>query len=131
MLCYTILCCALFTLIMYFGYCSMLLSQSFKWLHSIPLCKYAIVSFKKNYYWLIIFISGIQRSGSIFLLITYHAKLLPLSIMSSRSWQLQMARFHSFFLWLSNIAWAQQGLEELSHIEGQEGRQWGDTPRPR
>ena len=25
-------------------------------------------------------------------------------------------------------AWAQEGLEELSHIEGQEGRQWGDTP---
>ena len=28
-------------------------------------------------------------------------------------------------------AWAQEGLEELSHIEGQEGRQWGDTPRER
>ena len=26
---------------------------------------------------------------------------------------------------------AQEGLEELSHEEGQEGRQWGDTPRPR
>ena len=26
---------------------------------------------------------------------------------------------------------AQEGLEELSHIEGQEGRQWGDTPHPR
>ena len=26
---------------------------------------------------------------------------------------------------------AQEGLEELSHIEGQEGRRWGDTPRPR
>ena len=26
---------------------------------------------------------------------------------------------------------AQEGLEELSHIEGQEGQQWGDTPRPR
>ena len=26
---------------------------------------------------------------------------------------------------------AQDGLEELSHIEGQEGQQWGDTPRPR
>ena len=26
---------------------------------------------------------------------------------------------------------AQEGLEELSHVEGQEGRQWGDTPRPR
>ena len=25
----------------------------------------------------------------------------------------------------------QEGLEELSHIEGQEGRRWGDTPRPR
>ena len=27
-------------------------------------------------------------------------------------------------------AWAQEGLEELSHVEGQEGRRWGDTPRP-
>ena len=26
---------------------------------------------------------------------------------------------------------AQEGLEELSHIEGQERRWWGDTPRPR
>ena len=26
---------------------------------------------------------------------------------------------------------AQEGLEELSHIEGQEGRWWGDTPCPR
>ena len=26
---------------------------------------------------------------------------------------------------------AQEGLEELFHIEGQEGRQWGDTPHPR
>ena len=26
---------------------------------------------------------------------------------------------------------AQEGLEELSHVEGQEGRRWGDTPRPR
>ena len=26
---------------------------------------------------------------------------------------------------------AQEGLEELSHTEGQEGRQWGDSPRPR
>ena len=26
---------------------------------------------------------------------------------------------------------AQEGLEEVSHIEGQEGRRWGDTPRPR
>ena len=25
----------------------------------------------------------------------------------------------------------QEGLEDLSHIEGQEGRQWGDTSRPR
>ena len=25
----------------------------------------------------------------------------------------------------------QEGLEELSHVEGQGGRQWGDTPRPR
>ena len=28
-------------------------------------------------------------------------------------------------------AWVQEGLEELSHVEGQERRQWGDTPRPR
>ena len=28
-------------------------------------------------------------------------------------------------------AWAQEGLEELSHTEGQEGPRWGDTPRPR
>ena len=28
-------------------------------------------------------------------------------------------------------AQAQEGLEELSHIEGQEGRRLGDTPRPR
>ena len=27
--------------------------------------------------------------------------------------------------------WAQEGLEELSHVEGQEGRRWGDTPCPR
>ena len=26
---------------------------------------------------------------------------------------------------------AQEGLEELSYIEGQEGWRWGDTPRPR
>ena len=26
---------------------------------------------------------------------------------------------------------AQEGLEELSHIEGQEGRRWGDTPHPK
>ena len=26
---------------------------------------------------------------------------------------------------------AQEGLEELSHVEGQEGRWWGDTLRPR
>ena len=26
---------------------------------------------------------------------------------------------------------AQEGLEELSQVEGQEGRRWGDTPRPR
>ena len=25
----------------------------------------------------------------------------------------------------------QEGLEELSHVEGQEGRRWGGTPRPR
>ena len=29
------------------------------------------------------------------------------------------------------VARAQEGLEELSHIEGQEGRWWGNTPRPR
>ena len=28
-------------------------------------------------------------------------------------------------------AWVQEGLEELFHVEGQEGRQWGATPRPR
>ena len=28
-------------------------------------------------------------------------------------------------------AGAQEGLEELSHVEGQEGRRWGDIPRPR
>ena len=28
-------------------------------------------------------------------------------------------------------AWAQEGLEEPSHVEGQEQRQKGDTPRPR
>ena len=28
-------------------------------------------------------------------------------------------------------ALVQEGQEELSHIEGQEGRRWGDTPRPR
>ena len=26
---------------------------------------------------------------------------------------------------------AQEGLEELSHVEGQEGWQWRDTPHPR
>ena len=26
---------------------------------------------------------------------------------------------------------AQESLEELSHIEGQGGRRWGDTPHPR
>ena len=25
----------------------------------------------------------------------------------------------------------QEGLEELSHVEGQEGWRWGDTPHPR
>ena len=25
----------------------------------------------------------------------------------------------------------QEGLEELSHVEGQEARRWGDTPHPR
>ena len=28
-------------------------------------------------------------------------------------------------------AWAQEGLEEPSHVEGQEGRWCGDTPHPR
>ena len=28
-------------------------------------------------------------------------------------------------------AQAQQGLEELSNVESQEGRRWGDNPRPR
>ena len=27
--------------------------------------------------------------------------------------------------------WAQEGREELLHIQGQEGRPWGDTPHPR
>ena len=27
--------------------------------------------------------------------------------------------------------WAQESLEELSHVEGQEGWRWGDTPCPR
>ena len=26
---------------------------------------------------------------------------------------------------------AQEDLEELFHVQGQEGQQWGDTPRPR
>ena len=26
---------------------------------------------------------------------------------------------------------AQEDLEELLHVQGQEGQQWGDTPRPR
>ena len=26
---------------------------------------------------------------------------------------------------------AQEGLEEVSHVEGQEGQQWRDTPSPR
>ena len=26
---------------------------------------------------------------------------------------------------------AQQGQEELLHVQGQEGRPWGGTPRPR
>ena len=28
-------------------------------------------------------------------------------------------------------AWAQEGLEELSHVKGQEGRWCGDTPHPK
>ena len=28
-------------------------------------------------------------------------------------------------------AWAQEGLEELSHVGGQEVQRWGDTPCPR
>ena len=37
------------------------------------------------------------------------------------------------FFWLlkDKAARAQEGLEELSHTEGKEGRRWGDTPRPR
>ena len=31
----------------------------------------------------------------------------------------------------AEAAWAQEGLEELSHVKGQERWQWGDTPRPR
>ena len=26
---------------------------------------------------------------------------------------------------------AQEGLEDLSHVEGQEGQRWEDNPRPR
>ena len=29
------------------------------------------------------------------------------------------------------VAWAQEGLEELCHVEGQEGWWWGDTLHPR
>ena len=28
-------------------------------------------------------------------------------------------------------AWVQEGLEELLHVQGQEGSWWGDTPRPK
>ena len=28
-------------------------------------------------------------------------------------------------------AWAQEALEELSHVEGQEWWRWGDNPPPR
>ena len=28
-------------------------------------------------------------------------------------------------------AWAQEGREELLHVQGQEGWLWGDTPHPR
>ena len=47
---------------------------------------------------------------------------------------------HPSYLWgcswlhwdhLDIPGWAQEGLEELSHVEGQEGRWWGDTPHPR
>ena len=34
-------------------------------------------------------------------------------------------------VWGAVAAGAQEGLEELSHVEGQEGRRWRDTPRPR
>ena len=33
--------------------------------------------------------------------------------------------------WGAVAAQAQEGLEELSHVEGQEGQRWGETPRPR
>ena len=29
------------------------------------------------------------------------------------------------------VAWAQEGLEELFHVQGHEGQWSGDTPRPR
>ena len=29
------------------------------------------------------------------------------------------------------IVWAKEGQEETLHIQGQEGRPWGDTPHPR
>ena len=31
----------------------------------------------------------------------------------------------------AEAAQVQEGLEELSHFEGQEGRRWGDTRHPR
>ena len=31
----------------------------------------------------------------------------------------------------AEAALGQEGLEELRHVHGQEGRRWGDTPRPR
>ena len=37
-------------------------------------------------------------------------------------------------LWLIKhlaAAWAQEGREELLHVQGQEGRPWGDNPHPR
>ena len=41
------------------------------------------------------------------------------------------SKMHKLLIQGAMAARAQEGLEELSHIEGQEGRQWGDTPRPR
>ena len=32
---------------------------------------------------------------------------------------------------IGTAVWAQEGQEELLHIQGQEGWLWGDTPRPR
>ena len=35
------------------------------------------------------------------------------------------------FAWLHSVFWAQEGWEELLHVQGQEGWPWGDTLHPR